>query len=186
MERWVIRKGWHFSLSNILMRFIPRMGTKSVTYNFMFEKDSWFQAKDPDDFDINKLCGFSFGYHHKNSVRVGWTPMFSTPGNFTLYFYIYNNGERISKTFTNVRPGTEYDLTISFDDDKVSFAIKSEKSPDVTSASEKFILPWFRLGYYLWPYFGGNKTAPKKIAMYLGIKREKIDFFQANPLLLQV
>ena len=185
MERWVIRKGWHTSLSNIWMRLLPKTGARSITYNFMFEKDSWFPAKDPDDFDINKLCGFSFGYHHKNSVRVGWTPMFSTPGNFTLYFYIYNNGERIYKTFANVKPGTEYDLTIYFDDDKVFFEMKSEKSPDITSTSEKFVLPGFRLGYYLWPYFGGNKTAPKRISMFLGIKRENVDFL-TNSLLLQV
>lgn len=167
MEEWVIHKGLHSSLSNFWLRFFPRIGHKPVTYRFMFLKDDWYPFKDPDDLDINKLAGFSYGWHHKNSVRIGWTPMFSVEGMFTLYFYIYNNGERITKTFANISSGTEYELEISLHNNKVVFDMKQEKSLQSVKADENFTLPKTKIGYFLWFYFGGNKRAPKKMTVYL-------------------
>ena len=166
MNEWTIWKGWHESLSNICKRLLPRIGTKPVTYTFLFTKENWFPYKDSDDLDINKLAGYSYLNHHKNSVRIGWTPMFNREGYYTLYFYLYNNGQRIMTRFADIAPGTEYSIKISLKDDNVIFDL-IEKNELIHSAKEKFIIPKWKIGYYLWFYFGGNKPAPKKMSVFL-------------------
>ena len=168
MCKWVIWKGWHFSLSNFWQRFILKIGTKPVTYKFNLPKENWFPYSDPDDLDINKLAGFSFGWHHVNSVRIGWTPEFKKEGWFTLYFYIYNEGIRTMKKFANIKSSEDYSITISFVEQLkyVSFDMTGGGLAPV-KASEVFIIPSFRIGYTLWWYFGGNKTAPKEMVVNL-------------------
>ena len=167
MDKWVIWKGWHACLSNIFQRLCLRVGTKPITYTFLFLKDNWYPYTDEDDLDINKLAGFSYGLHHKNSIRIGWIPSFINQGKFSLCFYIYNNGERYFQAFADINPGTEYKLTISLKDGKVFFELKSEKSNESVIDSVNFVVPKFKLGYYLWFYFGGNKTAPKRMVVFL-------------------
>jgi len=168
MAKWKICKGWHFSLSNFWMRFIPRIGTCPVTYKFKFPKEDWFPYSDPDDLDISKLCGFSYGLHHNNSVRIGWTPDFKKEDQFILYFYLYNNGVRITREFSKINSDIDYSLTISFDAfEFVTFDMSNDAGIMPVKASEKFILPACKIGYSLWWYFGGNKTAPKKMVIWL-------------------
>lgn len=172
MDKWTIWKGWHFSLSNIWERFIPRIGTGPVTYTFKLPKETWFPYKDPDDLDINKLAGYSYGYHHTNSIRIGWTPDFGREGCFTLYFYIYNNGVRTMKKFTGIKADIEYSLTITLVPgiNYVTFDMTSGGGMPPVKASETFVVPSFKLGYSLWWYFGGNKTAPKKMVAWIKAK----------------
>ena len=170
MKKWTIWKGWHFSLSNIWKRFIPRIGTGPVTYIFKLPKENWFPYKDPDDLDINKLAGYSYGWHHTDSIRIGWTPDFGREGYFTLYFYLYNSKVRTIKKFASVKADLDYAITISLvpELNYVTFDMIGETTP--VKASEVFIIPSFKLGYSLWWYFGGNKTAPKKMIAWLKAK----------------
>ena len=169
MAKWTICKGWHYSLSNFWMRFIPRIGTGPVTYKFNLPKEDWFPYADPDDLDINKLAGYSYGYHHDNSIRIGWTPNFEKEGQFILYFYIYNNGVRTIKKFEVINADTDYSLTISVDEkiDYVTFSLIYKAGYTPIKDGVKFVVPFFKIGYSLWWYFGGNKTAPKEMVIFL-------------------
>lgn len=172
MEKWTVWKGWHFSLSNIWERFIPRIGSGPVTYKFKLPKETWFPYADKDDLDINKLAGFSFLNHHTNSVRIGWTPDFDKEGYFTLYFYLYNGGIRTIKKFATIKADTDYSLTISFFKavNYVNFYMVGDSQIQPVKANEVFVLPTLKLGYSLWWYFGGNKTAPKDMIIWLKSK----------------
>ena len=175
MEKWTIWKGWHFSLSHILERFIPRIGTGPVTYDFKFPKENWFPYVDKDDLDISKLAGFSYGCHHKDSIRIGWTPDFHKEGYFILYFYIYNNGVRKMIKFTGIRALVDYSLTISLlpEINYVTFDMTNNCGFSPVKASEMFVVPKTKIGYFLWFYFGGNKTAPKDMMVWLKRKLAK-------------
>src|ERR1700741_1895419 len=173
MAKWTIKKGWHTSLSNLWQRIIPKWNDTPVMYYFKISKENWYPFIEPDDLDINKLCGFSFGKHHKNSVRVGWTPDFTNSNRFTLHFYLYNGGIRKMAKFVDIQADTDYSVKISFIKQLgyVTFTLFNSDGYEIARGSEKFIVPENRPGYYLWFYFGGNKVAPKKMICWLRKRR---------------
>ena len=168
MAKWIVRKGWHTSLSNFWLRLIPKWNNWPVTkYKFNISGDNWYPYKDIDDLDINKFFGFTFGDRHKNSIRVGWTPYFNNKGKFTLYFYLYNKGVRSFFRFTEVMADTDYSIKILLEYGRVTFELFSDSGESSAKSSERFEVPKKRIGYYLWFYFGGNKTAPKDMRAYI-------------------
>ena len=82
------RSGLHFGLHK----------SKQFKYIANFKK-AWFEKRNADDEDINKLCGFSYGWHHNDSFRIGWKPDFAIPGMINLYAYWYNKGKRFNSKF---------------------------------------------------------------------------------------
>ncbi len=166
MNKWTIKKGSHYSLSNFWKRFLPKIGCGPVTYKFKFQKDAWYPYETIDDCDINKLAGFGFGNHHTNSVRIGWLPEFSRPGYIGLYFYNYNEKIRTIRKFADIQVDFEHTLTISFIKE-INYLTFDMKGRFPATMIEIFVLPEFKIGYFLWPYFGGNGTAPKKLDIFL-------------------
>jgi hypothetical protein len=169
MLKWIINKGCHFSLSNFWQRFIPKIGTSPVNYKFNIPKETYFPYVDPNDLDINKLAGFSFLNHHTNSVRIGWVPNFKKENTISLYIYIYNKSIRYSYPFADIDCDKDYRVEISFNASQhyVSFEIFDENDVHIKKQSAEFAIPKFRIGYFLWFYFGGNKTAPKEMVAWL-------------------
>ena len=168
MAKWIVRKGWHESLSNLWLRIIPKWNNWPVTkYKFKMSGDNWFPYKDIDDLDINKFFGFSLGWHHKDSIRVGWTPDFNNKGRFTLYFYLYNNSVRSFTRFTEIKGDTDYSIKILLEYGRVTFELFDSNGESIAKSSERFVVPEKRLGYYLWFYFGGNKVAPGKMTAWI-------------------
>jgi len=171
MLKWIIEKGQHYSLSNFWQRFIPRIGTSPVSYKFNIPAGTWFPYADPDDLDINKLAGFSYGYHHTNSVRIGWVPNFKKEGTISLYIYNYNKSVRYSCPFIDIDCDKDYKVEISFNTSQhyVSFEIFDKDGVHIKKQSAEFAIPTIRIGYFLWFYFGGNKTAPKEMVADLDL-----------------
>lgn len=171
MACWKILKGFHFSFSNILQRFRLHYGIKPVTIQFSFDQSCWYPYKDQEDMDINKLVGFSFGNHHDNSVRIGWKPCFDQKGKIELYFYTYNNGKRFFTLFSTVNCNyapegvtNDYQVKISFMNEINYLNFELFKNGQAAHKSSiPFTVPDHKLGYWLWFYFGGTKTAPQKM-----------------------
>jgi hypothetical protein len=115
---------------------------------------------DVDDLDINKLFGRSFGLHHKNSVRFGWR----IDGNkIAIYSYSYVNGQRISNMITKCSVEKEYKFTMTTKDKLTILEVDCDSYKiryGVETGGSNF-------GYKLYPYFGGNKTAPHDLTIYL-------------------
>lgn len=172
MKKWIILANKHYSLltwSNIWQRLLHfKFWDKPVTYKFNFHHSCWYPFEDNDSNDINKLAGFSFGKHHDNSVRVGWTPLFDEEDKIELWFYLYNDGKRVMKSFAKVDPGRDYTIKIFLDknDDKAFFFLTDDEGHEEKQWI-KFKKPYNSIGYYLWPYFGGNNPAPQDMLVSL-------------------
>lgn len=62
---------------------------------------------------IQKITGFSRGWHHWNSIRLGYNR--SENANFVrLFLYTYVKGKRNEQLITTVEVGTKVDVELSF------------------------------------------------------------------------
>ena len=112
--------------------------------------------------DINKLYGFSDcgAQHHISSARFGWV---SVGDSIELHGYIYVNGERKSKYLESISLNTDVELSISLSENTYVFLVNGKQTIMPRQCDAEKID-----GYQLYPYFGGDETAPHE--MYIFIK----------------
>ena len=119
---------------------------------------------------VNKLFGFSEGYHHWNSARIGWR---CTDGEkIELLAYAYINGQRIIKPMITCRPETWVFCNIQNQPSKYIFKALDPSGNNITVSIDKpkkiSIYSFFKLFIYrLFPYFGGSISAPHDMKLYL-------------------
>jgi len=137
---------------------------KVTQMNFLAKFDNsamYTTIADYNQYDINKLYGFSEGFDHQyNSARIGWA---WNDGALRLYAYAYNKGVRQSQEITTVTIGSEISCSIAVSGYTYVFTVNSVKVtlPRANSTSTAS-------GYQLYPYFGGDEVAPQNI--YISIK----------------
>lgn len=156
MKTYTIKKGSHYSWH------IPKfwIGKKnSISMEFRFYEECWFPMRDRDDYAINKLCGWSYGFHHRNSIRVGWTPSDTRKSWIDLYAYYYKNGERGQAFIGTVECGTFNKVQIEYDIkfNTVSCSLRRTISEETITFYAEVNPTWW--GVFLFPFFGGRKTA---------------------------
>lgn len=158
----IIGKNKHYSYS--LHFFNPTLRT-SMKRRVQFSEKCWW--KNPRNYDekfaINKLFGFSHGFHHNNSIRFGWVPDFDIENHVKIYAYYYNNKIRSQIYITTISTLLWFTAEIKIINNNATLTINNKKT------NFYYKLPKCILGYELYPYFGGNNTAPNK----LEIKIEK-------------
>lgn len=138
-----IKKGRHTSCS------FPKLiwDKNSMDVEVMFTDSCRYLTSDSrNQEDWNKLIGYSRGFHHKNSVRVGWRWNHEKEV-IELAEYRYINGKR---TYSLIGETVPYKYT------SLSIYIHKGKFP--------------KWGYVLWPYFGGNERVPQDISIYIRYK----------------
>lgn len=168
MKTYAIKKGKHSSgLHFGLNKFKDNFG-------FVFKIDfEHFEPRNEDDKDVNKLFGFSFGHHHNNSIRLGWLPVLGNESTVELFLYYYNKANpNYRGTFSESGPvieslgfilkNTFHTCTIA--DNHVSIEHAGGYSNDTHYL---FVKPKFKLGYLLYPYYGGDNTAPVNIKVQI-------------------
>ena len=147
---YVIEAGQQFCTPN------PQVITTDSQLNFIAVFDSsgiYTTAYPVNQSDINKLYGFSdCGTHHlENSARIGWR---WSKDSLRIFAFAHNNGNIISKEITTAEPGKDILCNIVCKESGYSF----------TANGKSVTLPKYCSGYYnrykLYPYFGGNETAP--------------------------
>lgn len=145
--------GWHW--------FWPFLGkTCVIKHEVVFKQNCLYRFGDADDFDVNKLFGRSFGFHHKNSVRFGWRPF---KGKIAIFSYVYRNGERSINELGICDIDKKYTFQIKCKDNFTLFEMGDESHKTrfgVNTSGSPF-------GYKLYPYFGGNRKAPHDIDIRL-------------------
>ena len=166
LNKYEIRKGHHRSG----VFFDLRLFDYNLNFDFLFEENCYFQPIEEDDFDINKLYGFSYGLHHKDSIRLGWRPS-KNEGKIEVFIYYYNNGKRDWKYLSDVGTDRVYNCSIELFNDSFIVKINDSLGNNMSSELIDFQFPKIKWGYYLFPYFGGNKTAPKDMAIW--VRRNK-------------
>ena len=155
-----ISKGEHFS-DNTVYKEIS--GLKVMSFTVIFDSTAKYTTVNPQNqYDINKLYGFSDNnkFHHACSARLGWRWV---SNKLELLGYVYNDSI-VKFTPIGFFPiNTELPCKIEVAGKKYLFRVNNvlaeipRTSPDSTAN-----------GYQLYPYFGGDETAPHDI--YIRIK----------------
>jgi len=160
---YTIDKGKHKS-GNHFSIFHRNLNHEPLQYRSLFFNNCWYKLSDIEFDGINQLVGFSYGYHHRNSVRVGWKPNYNKEGVIDLYAYWYNMSNKYNYNFiTSIK--TEQYFNIYFYETNKTIDIQINN----VFYSIDFKFPKFKYGYYLYPYFGGKSTAPHDVDIYLNI-----------------
>lgn len=165
MKRTIF-KGMHYCLAflnfKIYFGFLQRY---EASYNVCFE-DSCIYDIDKDQSDINKLFGISYGFHHKQSDRIGWRYLGKIDGRHMveLLLYSYYVGGGVRKIpITQVRVGDTVNVTLKLNemwDYRYIDAMVGDKK--ITTSMLHVPKKW---GYTLGLYFGGNRRAPHTMSV---------------------
>lgn len=133
-----------------------------MSFVVKFDSSAIYQAQSAENqYDINKLYGFSDNNqdHHQYSARIGWR---WSDRALRLFAYVYNGGQVISKELAAVAIGAETACKIQVVGNRYVFTVNDrvESLPrEATTEKGK--------GYQLYPYFGGDETAPHEINIWL-------------------
>lgn len=153
----VILKGTH---RGILPNLGIHFGRDRMSYEVTFTESCRYDLGSSDQLDWNKLFGWSYGLHHKNSIRVGWR-YFKEQDCIELSLYCYINGTRVINQFTKVGIGTSTRIQLTYIDGEVGVYTIED---NFFIGDGNLTLPFKKTcGYDLGLYFGGNRPAPHKM-----------------------
>lgn len=136
--------------------------TAEMKFVVKFDSSAIYQTNLPENqYDINKLYGFSDNNsdHHQYSARFGWR---WSDGALRLFAYVYNEGVVSSKELTPVAIGKTINCSIQVTGNSYVFKVNDiiEKMPRMAATPQA-------KGYQLYPYFGGDETAPHDIYIWI-------------------
>lgn len=156
--QYTIMKGQQYCDKSI---FVP-VKCSQVSFKVKFDSSAIYKtAADSNQADINKLYGFSDNNaaHHEYSARFGWR---WSNNALRLFAYDYNNGVMSFKELGAVQIGVENTCSIRISGNEYVFTLNGveTKMPraSITTLAE---------GYKLFPYFGGNESAPHTISIWI-------------------
>lgn len=160
MKKFLIKQGKHYSGIHFGITF-----KNKIQFTAKFDISCLYDLKSNDDYDINKLFGFSTTYNHeKQSARVGWRCLDGE--NIELLTYTHTNHTRVTETVLGrIKPGVEFKCSIedietdyiyTFTGDGYTKTVRDVKTKD------KVLFK-----YLLWPFFGGNMPAPHDMVVYV-------------------
>jgi len=155
---YVIVKGGHYAdkSTNIAVR------TTAIRFSVRFDSSAIYTTTDPfNQGDINKLYGFSDceAQHHISSARFGWNWINLS---LHLYAYCYVDSLRIEKDLGIIDIGKEYPCSIAIQSDNYIFSLNNETHTMRRSCNSDE-----SDGYKLFPYFGGDETAPHDVHLFI-------------------
>ena len=153
---FTIKKNQHYSdqLFYKLCNFLNIVKVRH--WSVCFDESCKYDLAGPDQFDVNKLFGFSIGFnHHQESIRFGWR---SFGQEIELSAYAYISGKRTIETICTVPLNTQVDLFLAVESSNYRWTVFTRNSLYRETKIPKG--EPFSVGYSLWPYFGGNQSAP--------------------------
>ena len=153
VQQFVIPEGGHYSSRSSF----EKLEADEIHFTALFDSTAVYQTSDPDNQgDINKLYGLSDcnGFHQKNSARFGWR-WFNQ--RLEIFAYTYLNGVRNFKYIAPATLNTYHDYRITFEDERYVFSLDNITVELPRSCAKE------ASGYLLFPYFGGDESAPHDI-----------------------
>lgn len=135
---------------------------KELKFTVRFDSSAIYTTMNPaNQYDINKLYGFSDNdaQHHEFSARIGWR---WSEGNLRLFGYVYNNGLTGYEEITAINIGSEHECSIKIAESSYIFSVNHN-----TIAMSRTSKGTVAKGYKLFPYFGGDETAPHDIHIWI-------------------
>jgi hypothetical protein len=154
-REYLIEKGQHHASNSPVRMF----NGDRLSVDVKFNSCAVYQTQEPSQqSSTNKLIGFSdFGsHHHQNSARLGWKWLNEK---LEIVAYCYVDGERIETFVGYAQIGTFHHFEIQVTDSSYLFFMDDQAAIEV----ERKIENNTGARYMLWPYFGGQETAPHDI-----------------------
>jgi len=159
---FTIKKDQHFN-NQFCFKMLNLLNiSKNQAFTTTFTNSCIYTLPNSDQEDINKLFGFSCGMHHKNSARFGWSYI---NNKIQLWAYYYNDTQRYNTYITSLELNKPYQLYLNALESYYEFLVEHDYAVvariKVPRKNKKTI------GYNLWPYFGGNNSAPHDIKIQM-------------------
>jgi len=166
MRQYFIKKGNHYCTMSIFEK-IGAIGWKKKSHavKFRFQSECyWAPPRNSDDNDLNKLTGMAFGLNvHGNSVRLTWVPDFDHPGMIKIFGYTYDEKASDPKftyrEITSVQVGQTNEARIE------SLGYEYRITVNGVSVRMTNVHGDPNVCMRLYPYFGGNNTAPNDMTI---------------------
>jgi hypothetical protein len=148
------------------------LGITYLRCRFKFDDSCVYPVIDTDDYDLNKLYGWSMGRHHKDSIRLCWRPCEKEVGKIQVHTYTYNKGVRDMQYIFTAEVGKWYDGWIQVDAfyKTATFSIAGGvPNKRIAEKQIRFEVPFFKWGYFLDFFMGGNKPARQDTVAWVEI-----------------
>lgn len=132
-----------------------------------FDESCRYDLGSSDQYDINKLVGIGYlWHHHDDSARFGWSYN-REAGGVDLWAYCYVNGRREIQHICFCEIGKEYMLMLNAT--SIAYHLHAYDRYSTTPLGMITIGHDHnkRLQYRLSPFFGGNRPAPHEIMIDL-------------------
>jgi hypothetical protein len=156
--KYVIKAGQQYSEQSVFQQ----TNYDELKFVVKFDSSAIYRTLSPNNqLDINKLYGFADNNddHHHFSARFGWR---WSDGALRLFAYTYNKGEMNYEELTTVDIGAEYTCAIKVSGSQYIFSLNGQ-----TKSMPRFSTTTTAIGYKLYPYFGGDETAPHDIRIFI-------------------
>ena len=157
-KEYFIPGGPNYSRQNEYHAFRAR----ELSFSAIFDSSAIYRTVDPaNQADINKLYGVSDGnsHHQENSARFGWN---WNGKELQVHAYCYAGGVRENKLIGTATIGQSHSYSIRAEDSRYVFQFDNKIEYMHREVSDSVLN-----GYSLYPYFGGDETAPHDIRVYL-------------------
>lgn len=162
---YLIKKGDHSStIENTLNpKGLRTLKSESLNLTVRFDESARYTISQRNQADINKIFGFADcnSLHHENSARFGWSYNPSTD-EVDIYIYVYQQSKRIYDQIGSMKIGESRDMSIHLEGDHYKFWFGDE-----TKTIKRGTACNTGVYYLLYPYFGGDETAPQDIRVYI-------------------
>jgi hypothetical protein len=155
---YFIKKGEHYSNQS----GITVLNSARLKCDVIFDSSAIYQNSQAyNQGDVNKLIGFSDcgAGHHENSARLGWN---WNGSQIVIYAYAYSGTQRIIQPIDSVKIGRTISCSVEAIEGNYHFAVGESKV-----SIQRFCGNYTGEFYKLFPYFGGDETAPHDIRIYI-------------------
>jgi len=136
--------------------------SRTLHFQIRFDSSVRYATSDPQNqWDWNKVMGFTTYLIHKNSIRLGWR-YDPTTDLVELGYYGYLARQRSSKQLAEIPIGEWADVELGMDDERMYVevdGVRHEESGDMDLPS------WLPIGTValVTAYFGGDEKSPQSI-----------------------
>ena len=169
-DDYIIPAGNHYSQEKKVQLFRG----DSLEFNAYFNETAQYDLGDEDQLDVNKLYGVSDcgTLHTKNSARMGWR-WNKESQKLEILGFTHVNGLFDFKLIAtaNLNQSYTYKIELNSSKDSYVFSFNHSQVSMPRGCQENTIS-----GYKLYPYFGGNKTAPHEVLIKIAERNEKANF----------
>ena len=165
MKQYTIRQGRHYCRGWWKKVFHPHWDRKSWEVSFVLPEEAWWSPpRDGDKNAQNKIWGQGFGlFHHRNSWRITFVPIWDKPGYVNLFAYIYDDWKRLNSVpLFSCRTEEEVYILVERGEGMYTFYRRGLEAIGIPNKAKDC-----KLQFDLYPYVGGENPAIKTMEFYI-------------------